>query len=95
MSAMVESQSMVERVARAICAADGRFDPDAVAFGSPCWDRYVDHARAAMAAMRDAPPDVIAAGQKDANFGWSFPVAWNSALDAALTEPERTEAGHG
>lgn len=48
---------MVERVARAICEAEG-IDPDRDSFPSnghrgPCWELFENQARAAIAAMRD------------------------------------------
>jgi hypothetical protein len=50
---MEKSMSMVERVARAICASDGGVDPsmETDPDGAPAWTHYVDFARAAIEAM--------------------------------------------
>ena len=65
---------MIERVARALCTADG-CSPDAIlgivpAVGSvpsadiatPAWRSYVDKARAAIVAMREPTNDMLDAG---------------------------------
>ena len=50
--------NMIERVARAICAAHGYRDP----YIDATWPKYEPHARAAIEAMREPTRAVIKAG---------------------------------
>ena len=97
---------MIERVARAICADYGEdweskaesgvglrgYDPRL-----PARDDFRDMARAAIAAMRDAPEDIVCVGDeaivaclndhpRDPTFARGMPaeLAWRAMIDAAL-----------
>lgn len=77
---------MIERVARAICKADGQ-DPDhegeLTDEGTFQWQSYVTDARAAIEAMREPTKAMIAACYPDEDAG----LIWRDMIDAALKEP--------
>ncbi len=78
---------MVERVARAICTADG-CDPDAIGYGMgvlmpdgtkyPLWCAHVKRAEAAIAAMREPTIEMDLAGCSHS------PGVWRTMIDEAL-----------
>lgn len=82
------SDSMIERVARAICLAD-RYNPD------ESWPVYEKQARAAIAAMREPTTSMSEAGcplpdNSGAPYCYDQSVidgAWRAMIDAALKEP--------
>lgn len=89
---------MIERVARAMCIADG-YNPDRdLGFYDPvtekrllAWQyRYPDRARAAIAAMREPTEAMCAAGiEKDDELEWlqqerAIPQVYTAFIDAAL-----------
>lgn len=88
-------ESMIERVARAICTANGG-DPDSDDHRQPTWRDYVPEARAAIEAMREPSRVMIKAGRKspDVRGGTSdcdvspFPnntiTRYQAMIDAAL-----------
>jgi hypothetical protein len=76
------SESMIERVARAICRANGR-DPDRLEPGDApgidgqlpngdpahfVWKHYMDEARAAIEALREPTDDMIYVGEGYCDF---------------------------
>jgi hypothetical protein len=93
------SESMIERVARAICRANGR-DPDRLEPGDApgidgqlpngdpahfVWKHYMDEARAAIEAMRSPTRDVLTAFVDADVDTFVAGVRWEAAIDAALT----------
>jgi hypothetical protein len=78
---------MVERVASAIREATG-FPPEVCTNGY-----YTDLARAAILAMREITPEMLAAGHRFHGQAGAahFHGAWIAAIDAALSE-EKAEA---
>jgi hypothetical protein len=58
------TDSMVERVARALCKANGK-DPDAIVGVRPYWIAYEQVARAAIEAMLPPTGAMLKAGQED------------------------------
>lgn len=83
---------MVERVARALAAADG-MHPEAVSNDEdqvPGWTLYVDDARAAIEAMReptDAMTDAIWEETADPCWRENAIKAWQAGVDVALKRP--------
>lgn len=75
--------SMVERVARAICLADGLDDGLSNAFAVQKtdreWGEWVPLARAAIEAMREPTPEMVEAGA-------GYHEAWPFMIDAALVD---------
>ncbi|MET3481500.1 hypothetical protein [Methylobacterium sp. 1973] len=94
-------QSMVERVARAICRetcdgyvvhicdreGNGPCKPRACRF----WTNKTDAAKSAIAAMRN-PPEHVADALSNVPGGFGR-GAWEVGLDAALTSPSPAEEG--
>jgi hypothetical protein len=98
---------MVERVARAICKADGR-DPDSdFTSGNatfPAWQAYQSRARAAIEAMREPTEAMIeAGGLSDAARPYDGPegegcqfypaIAYRAMIDAALAPQPAAASG--
>lgn len=92
---------MVERVARALCKADGWGNPDMAlsindsAFGGPVddcarpvWRRYVERARAAILSMKEPTEVMILAAKDHAHLGLSVAESWRSMIDAALSQKQ-------
>jgi hypothetical protein len=93
------TDSMIERVARAIARAHRIGDlfiaPDGSAHKSEPWQGFVDHARAAIAAMRE-PTEAMASEGAFAVDGLFEPGAvavWQAMTDAALKERPLTSVG--
>lgn len=100
------SDSMVERVARAI--AERQFldaDPEADVTGrvDMAWRAFVPHARAAIEAMHEPTPEMADAGWETFPFspgsethamagGASPTKAWGAMIDAALSEAPQAGA---
>jgi hypothetical protein len=90
-------KSMVERVARAICALEYQ-DPgeltNAIPDGPlyPVWKDFEKFAKAAIEAMRNPPHDVLLAlseAMSDDRFdAGMMEFGWDAAIDAALKEHE-------
>ena len=74
---------MVERVARAIATARG-YGLDANGEDTGDWQMFVDHARAAIEAMRE-PTEAM---WREASFenGYVTEGAWQAMIDAALNK---------
>lgn len=90
---------MVEKVARALAAADGK-DPDApawVRYSGPegyglCWrDQYADKARAAIDAMYEPTERVWLGFGIDMDFE-TFTAFWQAGIRAALSPTVETAA---
>jgi len=81
--------SMVERVARAICAAL-EVDPGPnLLTGKPRWHGYIPAARAAISAMREPTEGMRKAAGDDAGYyadSGEIEVVYRKMIDAALTE---------
>jgi hypothetical protein len=82
---------MIERVARAICAASGSPDPDEIWNGHPLWEEFSDDARAAIEAMREPTEPMMQAAESEAEayFGngqerLEPEQVWRVMIDAAL-----------
>ena len=76
---MAGMSEMVERVAKALSKADGH---PAVLF-----DYYLEHARAAIEAMREPTDDMIRSGLAFPKLGFPFidmKNAWEAAINEAL-----------
>lgn len=97
-------ESMVEKVARAICKAMGE-NPDCVTErflpgscqtdeGEPHWKGYVEHARAALEAVREPTQEMLnARGKNDMGYeasvsgyldNWSAETVWQAMISEAL-----------
>lgn len=85
------SESMIERVARAICTAHGEFPDTETPYNphvSHLWQHYIPSARAAIEAMR-TPTEAM---EEAAHYGEApgepnhFSEEWEQAIDAALQE---------
>lgn len=77
---------MIERVARAICAANREApDSDLNNYGAPAWQMYVADAAAAIEAMREPSNEMIDAA---ANLPDVFGMGdeYRAMIDAALQE---------
>lgn len=94
---MTKSETMVERVARAICALT--IDPDGeMGDGTPYWTLYVPEARAAIEAMRCPSPEMqadmrdaldpyVGALKRRVDDQWHLGrLAWFAGIHAALSE---------
>jgi hypothetical protein len=84
---MPDPTNMIERVARALCAADGH-DPDGSSFsscGDPYWEFYRIKAKAAVSAMREPTGAMVYAGFLPDREATSAEV-WPAMIDAALAE---------
>jgi hypothetical protein len=86
------TDDLVERVARAICTANG-VDPDiehADKFGEILvnWMNFEPQARAAIAAMREPTEAMIKAGTAHGG-QTNTDVIWQAMIDAALSPGER------
>lgn len=90
------SHSMIERVARMICANQGG-DPDAITYGEGAawgkswtgWQAYANEAREIIAAMREPTDDMVDAGEATADrpcLCMSARYAWRAMIDEALAE---------
>lgn len=83
---------MVERVARAICKAEG-FDPNSTeTTEASYWTTWEKHARAAIAAMRE-PTDgmelaAYAAERASPSSNLPYGIAYSAMIDAALMSSE-------
>jgi hypothetical protein len=75
----MSEQTMIERVARALCKADDRFD-------GAMWRTYTDHASAAIEAMREPTPSMTSAGMHA--YSTSKHI-WRAMIDAALREQQQ------
>lgn len=86
---------MAEKVARALCSADGR-DPDELHCGSLIWEAhsegflefpdYEAMAHAAIEAMREPTEAMLDAGRTKTNWGpHGTGEVWLAMIDAALT----------
>lgn len=88
------TESMVEKVARALSVADG-FHPEATSNDSeeqPAWTLYVAMAKAAIGAMREPTPEMrVAMGSKMdwVNSRADWDAIFPAAIDAALKEQEK------
>lgn len=96
---------MIERVARALCAADDlnweeQADPQTSGSGDNNQAAYLHAARAAIEAMRDPTDAMIAAGIAQANICTDDQTAsaacvpehaWPAMIDAALAVSESTD----
>lgn len=93
----MSEMDMVERVARALCSADGR-DPDELHCGSLIWEAhsegflefpdYEAMAHAAIGAMREPTPEMIEAGLSCpiVNYDGNDPKqVWEAMIAAALS----------
>ncbi len=82
--------SMIERVARALCSHDGL--PEDTKFeGRPMWMSFADEARAAVAAMREPTGAMKARGAANFDMPTSEAVAgagivFTDMIDAALED---------
>lgn len=79
--------SMVEKVARAICATHGYRDP----YIDTTWHKYIPHARAAIEAMREPTEPMKEAFHNDAIAWFDDEIEdeehlWKVMIDAALKE---------
>ena len=87
------TDSMIERVARAICRAN--CTPDMSAEDIDCqeenaWDMWVPEARAAIEAMREPTEEMLYCGDAQIS-DWDrthedVRAAWHAMIDAALKE---------
>jgi hypothetical protein len=78
------TDSMVERVARALCVVNAK-DPDWPIAGTPYWKAYEREARAAIEAM--LPPTLVmlhAGNVADASGLWQAPQVYTAMITAAL-----------
>lgn len=80
----------IEKVARAICAKDGRGAPDSPGetYGFPRWRQYEPHARAALEAVRE-PSDAMleaAAHEEDKK---ECAAIYRAMIGAALGDDKR------
>lgn len=76
---------MIDRVARALCEAEGDRDE--------LWDAYLEPARAAIEAMREPTKEMLFAGDLHCTYGckcWSGDI-YPAMIDAALED--KKEAG--
>lgn len=92
---MSEMSEMIERVARAICVANGEDDDDTYATsatGSPIWRYYESHAIAAITAMREPTGEMIDGGAESL---WTLrgpdlngqpSKCWRAMINAALRD---------
>lgn len=81
------SKRPLERVARALCSADGH--PENIQFeGRPMWESYLPNARATIEAMREADmPMISAAAFKAEQIGkGDFGGIYRAMIDAALND---------
>ena len=87
----VPGQTMIERVARALCRVDGHPE-DAKMDGKPLWASYEAEARAAIAEMRHPTPAMVTAGRPAFEkeplplmpLGGQIQGAWMAMIDEAL-----------
>ena len=86
------SETLVERMARALCRSDAN-NPDTLTYpgGSPMWTAYVPKALAAFRAIREPTEGMIEAGSEWAYLGQTVYAVrcFTTMIDAAITE-----AGH-
>lgn len=83
--------TMIERVAKAILAAEGK-DPEKVdGWGRPMWKSKAKEARAAIAAMREPTPEMEAEWKAIMGGGFmnshSDRETWEAGIDGAMKEP--------
>lgn len=84
---MGEEMNMEEKIARAICEADGinpewagSVDPDCT---YDAWENYIPHARAAMSAIKEPTYGMIESGDIDMKTGYSVDLIYTSMIQAA------------
>ena len=79
-------QTMIERVARAICLSRGGLDPDQKRIGGgQIWESFVPQARATIGAMREPTGEML----RSFSLGYErimVTAYWQEMIDAALTE---------
>ena len=78
--------TMIEKVARAVCAADGNENPDMLTDpkDEPAWTHYVDFARAAISAMQDPTEQMV-----EASIFLTGTDVYDAMIAAALEETEQ------
>jgi hypothetical protein len=84
-------QSMIERVARALCSYEG-LPENTTHGGQPMWVEFTPVARTVIAAMRDPTLEMLDAGflAKPGKDGLIAPVhVWPAMIDAALAQARR------
>jgi hypothetical protein len=86
------ADSMVERVARALCSLETDSGPNLLT-GIPRWHGYVSAARAAISAMREPTPQMADAAyerQRSLNCpvqtGLNYSAIYETMIDAALKD---------
>lgn len=81
------SQSVIERVARAIAgSAAAAFGDRAIHYVENNWGAYTNQARAAISALREPSQDMADAGVNARESHGSVASVWEAMTDAALKE---------
>jgi hypothetical protein len=87
---MTGSLAFIERVARALCRLDGHPE-NAIMDGKPLWMDFVPEARAAIEAMREPSPEILAVLERlldTQGHHQTLEESWDMLITAAIGEGE-------